>query len=67
MYTGIPRLMKAPHDKESPFIFSAIIGAIILMIVMNFLISQYIFGILVFRYPDLLKRMPPTKNLKGPA
>ncbi len=51
LYTGIPKLMKAAHDKEPPFIFSTIIAGIILMLLINFLISQYIFGIL---YSDIL-------------
>jgi hypothetical protein len=51
LYVGIPKIMKAPHDKESPFIFSAIIATIILMLLINSLITQYIFGIL---YSDIL-------------
>ncbi|HTY13450.1 MAG TPA: Yip1 family protein [Candidatus Omnitrophota bacterium] len=51
LYTGIPKLLKAAHDKEPPFTFTSIIAGIILMLLINFLISQYIFGIL---YSDIL-------------
>jgi len=51
LYLGIPKLMKAPHDKEPPFTFSVIIGGIILILLINFLVSQYIFGII---YSDVL-------------
>ncbi len=51
LYLGIPKLIKAPYDKESPFIFSSIIAGIILILLINFLISQYINGII---YADIL-------------
>ena len=46
LYLGVPKLMKAPHDKEQPFTFSVIISGIIMILLINFLVSQYIFGII---------------------
>jgi len=46
LYIGIPKIMKAPHEKESPFIFSVIIGAVVLLVLINALISGYLFSII---------------------
>jgi len=51
LYLGVPKLMKAPHDKEQPFTFSVIISGIIMILLINFLVSQYIFGII---YSEIL-------------
>lgn len=51
LYLGVPKLLKAPHDKEQPFTFSVIISGIIMILLINFLVSQYIFGII---YSDIL-------------
>jgi len=45
MYLGVPKLIKTTHEKEAPFSFSMIIAAMILMLLIDFLVSQYIFGI----------------------
>jgi hypothetical protein len=46
LYLGIPKIMKAPHDKEQPFLFSSIIAAVIMVLLINFLVDQYFYGIL---------------------
>lgn len=46
LYLGVPKIMKAPHDKEQPFIFTSIIAAVIMVLLINFLVDQYIYGIL---------------------
>jgi len=51
MHAGIPKMMKTSHEKEPPFTFAVVISGIIMMLLINFLISQYIFGIL---YSDIL-------------
>jgi len=45
MYLGVPKLIKTTREKEAPFSFSLIIAAVILMLLINFLVSEYIFGI----------------------
>jgi hypothetical protein len=45
MYLGVPKLIRTTHEKEAPFSFSLIIAAVILMLLIDFLVSQYIFGI----------------------
>jgi hypothetical protein len=46
LYLGVPKIMKAPHDKEQPFIFTSLIAAVIMVLLINFLVDQYIYGIL---------------------
>jgi hypothetical protein len=46
LYLGVPKIMKAPHEKEQPFIFTTIIAAVIMVLLINFLVDQYIYGIL---------------------
>ncbi|KAF0134735.1 MAG: hypothetical protein FD145_452 [Candidatus Saganbacteria bacterium] len=51
LYIGLPKIIKTTHEKEQPLLFSSVISSVILMIIVNFLINQYIFGIV---YSDIL-------------
>jgi len=53
LFLGVPKLFKAPREKEPTFVFFLVITAVIVLISIDFLISQYIFGSLyseIFTY-----------------
>ncbi|MBI5699946.1 YIP1 family protein [Candidatus Saganbacteria bacterium] len=42
LYAGIPLLMKAPHDKEQQFIFTSIIFAVVMVLLIHALVGSYV-------------------------